>query len=97
MATGNIRITPQTLITESNKLKGLADQHDTTFKSMTKLVDGLKSQWEGQALDAFSGSYDHAKTELAKFRQAIDVFTSRMVLAAKKLEETDIALKNAFK
>ena len=97
MASGQIRITPEQLRTEAGNLTKLADQHDGIFQQMTRLVENLSSQWEGQALDAFVGSYNQAKTELAKFKQSIDVFTDRMKIAAQKLEETDANLSNSFK
>jgi WXG100 family type VII secretion target len=94
---GQIRITPTQLKTEAGKLDGLAQQHDEVFNKMKVLVENLSQQWEGQAMDAFKGSFKTAEVELKKFRENINVFTSRMKTAAQKLDETDTALKNAFK
>ncbi len=97
MAGGQIRITPEQLKGEATRLGGLADQHDQVFGQMTNLVNALKSQWEGQALQAFENSYDTAKVELKKFRDAIDIFIKRMNTAADQLNQTDINLSNSFK
>ena len=97
MATGQIRITPDQLDQEANKLRNLADQHDSVFNQMTNLINALRSQWEGAAIDAFEASYENAKKELIKFRQSIDVFASDMNNSAKILRETDASLASQLK
>lgn len=97
MATGQIRITPDQLESEAGKLHNLADQHDGIFGQITSLVNALSSQWEGAAVDAFQQTYETTKKELAKFRQAVDVFEADMKLSAAKLREMDQALASQFR
>ncbi|RCX13017.1 WXG100 family type VII secretion target [Anaerobacterium chartisolvens] len=89
MATGTIRITPEQLRSEAKRLQGFNDQHQQTFDQMGKLIEGLRSQWEGQAVEAFQQSFNSAKAELNKFKVSIDVFVANMNKSAQALEDTD--------
>ena len=99
MAGGRILLTPEELVSEARSLKSAADTQNTVIRELDSIVNGLLSQWTGDAQREFVSSYNNKKktfqkmvelmTELAKditnFAQNMGSMEAQYTNGAKKL------------
>jgi WXG100 family type VII secretion target len=90
----NIKVTPESLRTQSNALRKYNDTHRQTYGSMDSLVHNLVSEWTGEAQNAFLATFEGNKASFEKFGTDIDTFAKLMDDTANRMEQTDQELKS---
>ena len=88
-----IKITPESLRGQADKLEGYNTTHEQNYSQMKSLVEGLQAEWEGGAHDAFFASFEGNKAQFEKFEQDVASFVSRMRAAANEMEQAEEAVK----
>ncbi|MDR2355898.1 MAG: WXG100 family type VII secretion target [Clostridiales Family XIII bacterium] len=88
-----IRITPETLEAQANKLNGLKDQHEGVYNQIRQLVTDVATEWEGEANAAFTQSFNSNEPAFKKFAQDVESFRLRMVTAAQEMRNAEEAVK----
>lgn len=89
-----IRITPETLDSQAQKLDGLRTDHENLYRQIQDLVIGLASEWEGEANKTFTESFQSNDAAFKKFSQDIESFSKRMKTAAETMRQAEADVKN---
>lgn len=88
-----IRITPETLEAQANKLNGYNEQHKQAYQQIQTLIKDLSSEWEGEAFQAFTQSFAGQEATFKKFAEDIETFRQRMVTAANEMRAAEEQVK----
>ena len=64
-----IMLTPEQLQQEARNLEKAANENDNLINSVSKLVEGLLSGWEGEAQRAFTNSFNTKKQTFLKLSE----------------------------
>ncbi len=88
-----IRITPETLDNQANKLNSLNDQHKQIYQQIQSLVSDVAAEWEGEANTAFTQSFRSNDAAFKKFGEDIESFRQRMIKAAQEMRDAETSIK----
>lgn len=88
-----IKITPESLRGQAQKLEGYKTQHEQAYSQIKTLVEGLRTEWEGGAHDAFFASFESNKGAFEQFSKDVTSFTERLKFAAQEMEQTEASVK----
>ena len=85
MASGQIRMTPDTMRERAGEYRTEADNVQSVIDKMDRLLDTLLTEWEGAASEAY-----------AKGKELIDDIAMALDKTAEAVESTDTQIANQF-
>ncbi|MDR1299304.1 MAG: WXG100 family type VII secretion target [Oscillospiraceae bacterium] len=88
-----IRITPETLESQAAKLNGMKEQHEGLYNQIKQLVNDVATEWEGEANQAFTQSFNSNDAAFKKFSQDMESFRQRMIKAAQEMRAAEESVK----
>ena len=91
-----IQITPETLRSQAQTVRGYAEEHTQIIAKLSSLVQGLGESWKGEAQQAFVAKYDSMKPTFDKLAQDIETYAKGMETAATTMEEADKSSASQF-
>lgn len=69
-----IKLTPEVLEEKSNLLTNTAQRNDDVISRLDMLINGLVSDWEGEAQTEFANSYRTKRESFESFTEEMRVF-----------------------
>ena len=88
-----IQLTPDSLRSSAAKLENNKTLFDNTVNAVKNLVDGLPSQWHGQAQDAFVKGFQEKEKIYRQFSQDMETFKTFMDNYANTMEQADTSAR----
>jgi WXG100 family type VII secretion target len=89
----DIKITPESLRSQSQTLRKYNEEHRGAYGQMDTLVHDLVNEWTGEAQSAFLATFEGNKSSFEKFAADIDTFAKLLDDAANRMEQADQELK----
>lgn len=97
MATGQIRMTPETMRTRAGQYRTQAQNVDSVIKQMDKLLNTLLTEWEGASSVAYDQKYKSLRPGFVAAKDLIDDIAKALDKTAQALESTDNSIAKQFK
>lgn len=88
-----IQLTPETLRSKAAQLENNRTLFDNTVNAVKSLVNGLPSQWHGQAQQAFVNGFQEKEKIYRQFSTDMETFKVFMENYANTLEQADISAR----
>lgn len=92
----DIRVTPETLESQGNELKGFAEELENILKSIESKIGEIDGGWDGLAQNAYLDLYSTMKESLNQFPTLVDSLGDATVSAAQIFAQTDEELQSGF-
>lgn len=92
----SIRVTPETLDSQGNELKGYGKELENILKSIDSKINEIIDEWDGLSQDAYFDMYSEMKQSLDQFPDLVDALGNATVAAAKAFSQVDDELKIEF-
>ena len=86
-----IKVTSATLRSKAAELKQLNSQFKSAVASLESEETNLKSQWEGEANDAFHNAFSKDKIQMDNFYNAIENYCNSLLSIAEQYEKAENA------
>ncbi len=83
MATALIKLTPELIREGASKLMNAKNNNESAIDKLNGIIDGLVSDWHGEAQDAFAASYARKKATF----QSFSVDLEHLIEALKKFAD----------
>lgn len=96
MASGQIRMTPETMRTRAGEYRAEAENVDAVITKMDTLLDTLLSEWEGAASEAYAAKFAELRPSFVAAKELIDDIATALDKTAESVEATDSAIANQF-
>jgi len=93
----NIKVTPELLESEAARLGQFISTHDSNLQSIKVLVDNLKTEWTGEAQDAFYAQFQAQDQVFRNFHDMLEKFQSLMKVTARTMRDTDQGLQSQIR
>ncbi|MCL2016895.1 MAG: WXG100 family type VII secretion target [Defluviitaleaceae bacterium] len=93
MATGTIRVTPQTMRAAADRLNGQADQWRVAVNQITQFVTEMNSMWDGLGNDSFFNVYQEDKPRFDQLQQFMQEYIAAINTAAATYDQGEQAVK----
>jgi len=94
---GIIRVTPEELISMSNRYANEGSQVGEQVTRLDQMIQELESIWEGQSSQAFSEQYQSLRPSFLKMQQLLEDISSQLNSTAKTLEDADAQIANQIR
>ncbi len=95
---GEIIVTSSTLRSKAEELNQLNEQFKSAVNSLTEEEGALRSQYEGDASDAFHTQFSNDTIQMNNFYNAIAQYVQKLIQIAEayeKAEQANVATANA--
>lgn len=89
MASGQIRMSPETMRTRANQTSKQAEAVQNVIVTMDRLLQTLKSEWEGDAMRGYEERYNTIKPSFQNAKDLLDEISYNLKETARIVEETD--------
>lgn len=93
----SIRVTPETLESEGNDLKGYGSDLQEILSSIDTKINEIIDGWDGLAQDAYYDMYSSMKTSLDQFPELVNSLGEATVSSAQAFASVDQELQGSFK
>lgn len=93
-----IIVTSSTLRSKAEELNNMNEQFRSAVSSLTEEEGALRSQFEGEASDAFHAAFTKDTTQMQNFYNAIAQYVQKLIQIAEsyeKAEQANVATANA--
>lgn len=97
MASGQIRMTPQTMRQRANQYRQEGEKMQQVIDKMTSLLNQLKQEWEGDAAKGYEQKFNELKPGFKEARELIQKISDSLNKSAQIVEETDEKLGRQFR
>lgn len=97
MATGQIRMTPETMRSRAGQYRTQAENVDGVIKQMDALLKTLLTEWEGASSVAYNEKYASLRPGFVAAKNLIDDIALALDKTAQALENTDNSIAKQFK
>lgn len=97
MASGQIRMTPDTMRTRAREYSVQADNVEQVIGSMDTLLEQLLTEWEGSASEAYAEKFGQLRPSFVAAKQLIDDIALALNQTADSVEATDSAIASQFR
>ncbi len=94
---GQIRMTPETMRTRASQTDKQAENMQNLINAMDKLLQTLKSEWEGDAMKGYEDRYNKIKPSFKNAKELLDEVAHNLRETAKIVEETDKNIASQFR
>lgn len=86
---GSIRMTPETMRTRAREAARQAEAVQNVRDIMDRLLNTLKSEWEGEAVRGFEDRYNAIEPSFKNAKELLDEISYNLNKTASIVEETD--------
>lgn len=97
MASGQIRMTPETMRTRAGEYTTQANNLDSIINKMDNLLKQLQSEWEGEASRGFAARFTELRPGFVKAKELIDEISAALKSSANTVEQTDRQIGSAWR
>ena len=97
MASGQIRMTPETMRSRANEYRTQGEKVNEVIDSMDTLLNTLLDEWEGSAAAAYKEKFDELRPGFIKARDLIGDIADSLDKTATAIEQTDENIANAYR
>lgn len=92
-----IRMTPETMRTRATQTDKQAQTVQEVISTMDKLLNTLKTEWEGDAMKGYEDRYNKIKPSFKNAKELLDEIAHNLRETAKIVEETDKNIASQFR
>ena len=96
MASGQIRMTPDTMRVRAGEYRTEADNVQSVIDKMDRLLETLLTEWEGSASEAYANKFAELRPSFVKGKELIDDIAMALDKTAEAVESTDTQIANQF-
>ena len=96
MASGQIRMTPDTRRERAGEYRTEADNVQSVIDKMDRLLETLLTEWEGLASEAYANKFAELRPSFVKGKELIDDIAMALDKTAEAVESTDTQIANQF-
>ncbi len=96
MASGQIRMTPETMRTRAGEYRTESDNVSNVIEKMDKLLEALMSEWEGAASEAYATKFGQLRPAFVEAKDLIDEIAVALDKTAEAVESTDSQIASQF-
>ncbi|MCC8029207.1 MAG: WXG100 family type VII secretion target [Lachnospiraceae bacterium] len=97
MASGQIRMTPDTMRTRANEYRTESQNVSDVISKMDRLLTALQSEWEGSASEAYAAKFAELRPSFVAARDLIDDIAAALDKTAAAVESTDQQIASQFR
>ena len=94
---GQIRMKPETMRLRASQTDKNAQTVQEVINAMDKLLQTLKSEWEGDAMKGYEERYNKIKPSFKNAKELLDEIANNLRATAKIVEETDKSIASQFR
>lgn len=94
---GQIRMTPETMRTRSREANQYSQTMQELISKMDRLLNTLKSEWEGDAVKGYEDRYNRIKPSFTNAKDLLDEVSHNLNETARIVEETDANIAAQFR
>ena len=94
---GQIRMKPETMRLRASQTDKNAQTVQEVINAMDKLLQTLKSEWEGDAMKGYEERYNKIKPSFKNAKELVDEIANNLRATAKIVEETDKSIASQFR
>lgn len=92
-----IRMTPDTMRTRAGQTDKQAEAMQNLINAMERLLQTLKSEWEGDAMRGYEDRYDKIRPSFNNAKELLDEIAHNLRETARIVEETDKNIASQFR
>lgn len=92
-----IRMTPDTMRTRASQTDQQSQTMQELINSMDRLLQTLKSEWEGDAMAGYEERYNKIKPSFNNAKELLDEIAHNLRETARIVEETDRNIASQFR
>lgn len=92
-----IRMTPETMRTRARETDNQSKIVQDVIRYMDKLLQTLKSEWEGDAVKGYEDRYNKIKPSFQNAKELLDEISHNLKETARIVEETDRNIASQFR
>ncbi len=92
-----IQVTPERLYSEAERLLNYKRQQAAEMSKLRTLVQTLRSQWRGEAHNAFVAEFNSMEYSFRNFSILLEDYAKLMKSSADQLKQTDKNLRNKIR
>lgn len=96
MASGQIRMTPDTMRTRAGEYRTEAENLQGVIEKMDSLLNTLLTEWEGSASEAYANKFSELRPSFVAAKQLIDDIAQALDKTAEAVESTDNQIAGQF-
>lgn len=96
MASGQIRMTHDTMRERAGEYRTEADNVQSVIDKMDRLLETLLTEWEGSASEAYANKFAELRPSFVKGKELIDDIAAALDKTAEAVESTDTQIANQF-
>ncbi|WP_226655977.1 WXG100 family type VII secretion target [Pseudalkalibacillus hwajinpoensis] len=94
---GQIRVTPEELITMSQRYQTEESKVEEQIGNLDKMIAELEGMWEGAASQAFSDQYQSLRPSFVDMQRLLSDISTQLASTAKSLEDADAQIANQIR
>lgn len=96
MASGQIRMTPETMRTRAGEYRTQSQNVEDVIGKMDTLLENLMSEWEGAASEAYATKFGELRPSFVAAKELIDDIATALEKTAEAVESTDSQIASQF-
>ena len=96
MAQGQIRITPEQMVSKSKEYQNEAEIIGQVISKMDSLIDQLQGEWEGEASTKFADQYHELKPSFQKMQELTITIATQLQQTGQAMEQMDQDIAKQF-
>lgn len=96
MASGQIRMTPDTMRTRAGEYRTESENVSNVISKMDQLLQTLLTEWEGAASEAYANKFDELRPSFVAAKDLIDKIATALDKTAEAVEATDSQIASQF-
>ena len=89
MAASQIRITPEQMRGRAGEVRNQGNIFEGVITSMQGIIDGLQTEWEGAASQAFADQFYRLRPAFEQMRQLVYDLNTQLLGTADAVEQLD--------
>lgn len=97
MASGQIRMTPETMRTRASQTDKQSETVQNVITAMDRLLQTLKSEWEGDAMAGYEERYNAIKPSFQNAKDLLDEIAYNLRKTAEIVEDTDRTIGSQYR
>lgn len=94
---GQIRMTPEKMRQRASETDKRADDMQNLINAMDRLLNTLKTEWEGDAMRGYEDRYNKIKPSFKNAHELFVEIANNLRATAQIVEETDKNIANQFR
>ena len=92
-----IRMSPETMRTRAKETDNQVNNMQDLIRSMDRLLNTLKGEWEGDAMQGYEDRFNKIKPVLKNAQELLEEIAGNLRSTAKIVEETDQKIASQYR